>query len=97
MQGREKVDSSETTKPSFTSVTQSIKTSLRLVETFNLSHNLSESVQKRPRYGATRRSSRATSSAHVSAGSIYFLKSKTIKTIDYSPHALQERLSWDIP
>ena len=79
MQGREKVDSSKTTKPSFTSVAHSIKTSLCLVESFNLSHNPSESVQKRPRYGATRRSSRATSSARVSTGSIYFLKSKAVQ------------------
>ena len=32
MQGREKVDSSESTKPLFTYVVQSMKTSLRLVE-----------------------------------------------------------------
>ena len=77
MQGREKVDSSETTKPSITSVAQSMKTSLCLVESFNLSHNLSESVQKRPRYGATRRSSRATSSArifHVFPQEVYMLR-----------------------
>ena len=80
MQGREKVDSSETTKPSFTSVAHSIKkTSLCLVESFNLSPNPSKSVQKRPRFGATRRSSRATSSARISAGSIYFLKSKAVQ------------------
>ena len=54
MQGREKVDSSETTTPSFTFVAQTMKTSLRRVESFNLSHNPFKSVQKRPRYGVTR-------------------------------------------